>query len=440
MKKVSLYLILIASFAFSAEVNFFVQLPLNRNWLTGTPVLIENDDGVIHQMYDAGGNGWFRYSWEKEEIPESVYIYSAKDLLFQHPLGLDYGEESAGPLPMSLIYHDFAGDSIYYIPDEQCRLNVIDPFSATKKVFEESFCNDSYADYDVSASFYMLVPDYKDWIDDIPVIVDSLNNDNRWEMKPDPDGYAGWFYYKWNDEDWTPTHILIYKKSDSLLKNPIGMGGYAFGETELHSIPCCSGGAFFVPDWRYKCGGEITGTGSRFIFEDQRSGCLLRYESQKDGFEPYCYPNTLYYSVYTEDGILVIPERYSADSTEIVYLKNLVVHMNSSTTLEDGTFILKFWYCNDESQFKAQKKILVENGSMSIFAALNENYAQMVVWTSKGKLFIANGLDDASYAVFNPVGQVVAHGRIQGLVEIPLLAPGTYLVKVGSVIRRVKVR
>ena len=114
--------------------------------------------------------------------------------------------------------------------------------------------------------------------------------------------------------------------------------------------------------------------------------------------------------------------------------------MNSSTTLEDGTFILKFWYCNDESQFKAQKKILVENGSMSIFAALNENYAQMVVWTSKGKLFIANGLDDASYAVFNPVGQVVAHGRIQGLVEIPLLAPGTYLVKVGSVIRRVKVR
>lgn len=193
MKKASLYLILIASFAFSAELNFFVQLPLNRNWLTGTPVLIENDDGVIHQMYDAGGNGWFRYSWEKEEIPESIYIYSAKDLLFQHPLGLDYGEESAGPLPMSLIYHDFAGDSIYYIPDEQCRLNVIDPFSATKKVFEESFCNDSYADYDVSASFYMLVPDYKDWIDDIPVIVDPLNNDNRWEMKPDPDGYAGWF-------------------------------------------------------------------------------------------------------------------------------------------------------------------------------------------------------------------------------------------------------
>lgn len=441
MKKNALILILVASFVSSAEVSFFVQLPLDRNWLTGIPVLIENDDGVIHQMSDVGGNGWFRYSWDNEKIPESVFIYSASDALFRHPLGLGYsdGGSELKPIPMKKIFGASSNDSIFFQPDEQCWLEDGE-FSIEKKILDESQCNGFYVDYGGPVSFFMLIPDYKEWVDEIPIIVDSAHKDRFWEMEPDPDGNLGWFYYQWKDDEWVPEHILIYMKRDTLLEHPIGTGGYAYGETELMSIPCCGNNDYFVPDWRYKCGDDIVGPYSRFISENRRTSCVLRYDSRKELFEPFYYPYTLYYSVYGKDDVPVIPEHYSADSTEMVYFKNHEVLMNSSTDLDDGTYILKFWFYDYERRVNAQRTIRVENGLVANFASLNKRTTQMAVWETKRKLRIADGLEGASYAVFNPVGQVIAHGRIQGPVEVSLPTPGVYLVKVGSEVRRVDVR
>lgn len=43
------------------------------------------------------------------------------------------------------------------------------------------------------------------------------------------------------------------------------------------------------------------------------------------------------------------------------------------------------------------------------------------------------------FSVFNSKGQAIQKGRVNGSTNIPIMAPGTYWVKVGSETRRVQV-
>ena len=78
-------------------------------------------------------------------------------------------------------------------------------------------------------TLFVLVPDYPDWIDETPVIVDAKDSGDFWEMEPEDSGFPGWFRYTWAKGGYLPEEFWIYKKSDATRNSPIGANGFALG-------------------------------------------------------------------------------------------------------------------------------------------------------------------------------------------------------------------
>lgn len=107
------------------------------------------------------------------------------------------------------------------------------------------------------------MPDFKDWIDATPVIVDAKNSRDRWEVIPDDSSNPGWFRFLWNKDAYWPENFYFYRKTDSLFTSPIGKNGYALGRTELLLFGLeASDSLLLVPNLSYFCwskGEEIYG-------------------------------------------------------------------------------------------------------------------------------------------------------------------------------------
>ena len=119
MNRLVAILLIMSSFSISEQLTFFVQVPSSRNWMMGNPFLVENNDGIRHQMQDAGGDGWFSYSWETDSVPEEILVYSAKDSMLVDPLT----PNSASAIYIKIIFEAFGRDSLFYISDDFCWLD-----------------------------------------------------------------------------------------------------------------------------------------------------------------------------------------------------------------------------------------------------------------------------------------------------------------------------
>lgn len=425
MYKAVFFIVSLASLALSAQRTLFVQVPPMRYWTAGNPVLVENGDGVVHQMQDAGGNGWFSYTWENAEPSDNVYVYSSRDSLLKRPLGLNYykGAKEQTPIPVNLVMETYGVDSIYYIPDDQCWSDDgVDQGIYPSDARSESLCNGDYDSIDsesVSTDIYVVLPSYDEWDNDIPVIVDADDFENTWEMRPEG---SKKFFYSWNDDGWYPKNVLIFMKSDSLLEHPMGFIGIPSG---LHS------GLL----------GDYVGLNAKERSFSLRDCLLNDLAAVSPGYTPSCYiylaPTALIYSVTAEKGSLVVPDRRSMDSTEIAYLEGRALLINKDIPLEDGNYVLKYAvYDYDNKPVDGQIKFTVKDGEYRSAVPARNSVSQIQAFVA-GRNLLISSTNQESYAVFNLMGQIIARGRLAGLTSVALPAPGVYLIKVGGELRRV---
>lgn len=427
MYKAVFFLASLASLALSAQRTLFVQVPPMRYWTAGNPVLVENGDGVVHQMQDAGGSGWFSYTWENVELPDDVYIYSSRDSLLERPLGSGYynGAKEQIPISVDLIMEVYRVDSIYYIPDDHCWFDDGDGLGYyPSDVRGESLCNGDYDSIDtesVTTDIYVVFPSYGEWDNDIPVVVDADDFENKWEMKSED---SKKYFYRWNDDGWYPKKVLIFMKSDSLMEHPIGFIDYS---RDNHS----------------GLQGDYVGMDAKGHSLPLRDCLLNDLAPLNPGYTPSCYiylaPTALIYSVYTENDSLVVPEHRSMDSTEIAYLEGRVLLINKDIPLEDGNYVLKYaFYDYDNKPAEGKIRFAVKNGKNGDKSAVPaRNSVPQIQTFVSGKNLLISSTKQEPYAVFNLMGQVIARGHLAGPVSIALPVPGVYLVKVGGVLRRV---
>lgn len=429
MYKAVFFIVSLASLALSAQRTLFVQVPPMRYWTAGNPVLVENGDGVVHQMQDAGGNGWFSYTWGNAEPSDNVYVYSSRDSLLKRPLGLNYykGAKEQTPIPVNLVMETYGVDSIYYIPDDQCWPDDgVDQGIYPSDARSESLCNGDYDSIDsesVSTDIYVVFPSYDEWDNDIPVIVDADDFENTWEMRSEG---SKKFFYSWNDDGWYPKNVLIFMKSDSLLEHPMGFIGIPSG---LHS------GLL----------GDYVGLNAKersFSLRDCLLNDLAAYSpTLNQDYKPACYiylaPTALFYSVYTEKDSLVVSEHRSMDSTEIAYLEGRSLVINKDIPLEDGIYVLKYTvYDYDNKPVEGQIKFTVKDGEYRSAVPARNSVSQIQAFVA-GRNLLIFGTEQEPYTVFNSMGQVVARGHLAGSASVALPAPGVYLIKVGGELRRV---
>lgn len=425
MKIIVFFIVSLASLALSAQRTLFVQVPPMRYWTAGNPVLVQNGDGVVHQMQDAGGNGWFSYTWENVEPSDNVYVYSSRDSLLKRPLGLNYykGAKEQTPIPVNLVMETYGVDSIYYIPDDQCWPgDGVDQGIYPSDVLSESLCNGGYDSIDsesVSTDIYVFFPSFDEWDGETPVIVDADDFENTWEMRSEG---SKKFFYSWNDDEWYPENILIFMKSDSLLEHPIGSKGFTTG---------------------LQSGLQGDYVGEAFSIRDCFLNDLAAYSpTLNPDYKPACYiylaPTALFYSVYTEKDSLVVSEHRSMDPTEIAYLEGRALLINKDIPLEDGNYVLKYAvYDYDNKPVDGQIKFTVKDGEYRSAVPARNSVSQIQAFVAGRNLLISSTKQE-SYAVFNLTGQIIARGRLAGLTSVALPAPGVYLIKVGGELRRVK--
>ena len=432
MYKAVFFIVSLASLALSAQRTLFVQVPPMRYWTAGNPVLVEKDKGIVHQMRDAGGNGWFSFTWENADPSDNVYIYSANDSLFERPLGHEYykGTKEQTPIPVSMVMDAYGVDSIYYIPDVQCWFDDgANQGFYPSDVRGESLCNGDYGHIDsqnVTIDIYVIFPSYDEWDNETPVIVDAEDFGYTREMKPVD---SKMFFFSWKDDEWYPENILIFMKGDTLFEHPVGFKSYPKGiysglqgdyidvdaKTPSFSLSEC-----FLKD---------LGAFSPTKDPDYKANCYIRIA-----------PIALVYSVYAETGSLVVPERRSMDSTEIAYIKGEALLINTDVPLEDGNYVLEYVaYDYDKKPVDGHIEFSVKDGKSPGISAVPARKAvsQFRVLVSGGDMLIS-GAKQESYVVFNLMGQVVARGRLAESASVALPAPGVYLVKVGGDLRRVK--
>ncbi len=432
MYKAVFFIVSLASLALSAQRTLFVQVPPMRYWTVGNPVLVENGDGVVHQMQDAGGNGWFSYTWENAEPSDNVYVYSSRDSLLKRPLGLNYykGAKEQTPIPVNLVMETYGVDSIYYMPDGQCWFDDgMDLGFYPSDIRNESLCNGDYDHIDsegVSTDIYVILPAYDEWDGETPVIVDAEDFGYTREMKPVD---SKKFFFSWKDDEWHPENVLIFMKGDTLFEHPIGFKSYPKG---LYSG--------LLGDYVGAVENESSFSLRDCLLNDLAASSPTLNSDYKASCYIYIAPIALVYSIYTEKDSLVVPMRRSMDSTEIAYFDGRTLLINTEVPLEDGNYVLRYVaYDYDKKPVDGHIEFAVKDGKSPGFSAVPARKAvpKYQVHVS-GRDMLISGAKNAQYAVFNLMGQVIAHGRLVGSASVALPAPGVYLVKVGGDLRRVK--
>ncbi|MBR2059377.1 MAG: hypothetical protein IJ982_10825, partial [Fibrobacter sp.] len=188
MIRMLLLLLMLTSLAIAEQVTFFIQVPPSRNWLNETPVLVENGDGIAHRMENVGENGWFGYSWEKNSLPDAIFVYSSKDSARSYPIGSNFTDKGheQDAIDIKLIVEIFGSDSIYYIADDYCwpENEGSGGFYFTD-VRNESSCGKE--DYELASpksdlTIIVIPPAYGNLNNETPILVDSPNRSYKRKM------------------------------------------------------------------------------------------------------------------------------------------------------------------------------------------------------------------------------------------------------------------
>lgn len=382
MKKVILLVLSAIAFLQAESFTFYLLVPEYREWLEMPPIIknLANGDVIPMERDAEEYYGWYHYTWEKDSIPDSVLIYSSRDTSFEDPIASDgFCSKTNDSFPLKMM-SDLV-DTVYFVSELSWRIvDGVDEYGfAYNDIRQDIYYSkdDSFEYY--SKKMYVLVPDYKEWIDEIPILVDAKDSLKYWEMKPDEQN-KGWFSYSWNHCSISPDSLYLYKKTDSTRLAPVGESGFAYGETDLVPLKFENTlNIFFYPDLRYDCAIPDVECFCNNAYEkcycnayekvrwksyDVRPACQLRYDCLKDDFEPYYYNMELR------------PVRMAAQ-----------IHVQSI-------------------------------GS--------------AIQMSSSKL--------QPFAVFNAMGQVMTRGTVNGITNVKVPNSGMYLVKIGSEVHRLNVR
>lgn len=439
----SLWGVLIAAVAvFSADRTLFFLSPYAKNWFDSPPVIVENLNRNSAQSMIADTLSWYHYSWDENSLPDSILVYSGRDSLFSEPVGFGgFPASSSMQIPIKMLFEvSFRGQgSIFYVPEES---KWPDENSEFGFYVWDVRSETGYLASSKAFTLYFLVPDYKDWIEEIPVIVDAKDASARWKMTADGEN-PGWFRFQWNAGEYQPKGFYIYRESDSLLTSPIGRNGYALGRTALIAFE--QNGAdslFLVTDLNYNCSEHHE---EGIVYQtDIRKNCPLKKHCLEENFEPRCYTFNAeifptYYSFYSTDSVLVREEQL-LEITGLCVLgeinwgckPQIVVH-GKSCDLPSGNYFIYFRDAVSDSAFylpyvleaSAIPKSFLPNG-IRVYA---EN---SFVWIHSDVR--------KNFAVVNSLGQIVQRGSVWGDLKIKLPSSGSFWVKVESELFRVQIK
>ena len=457
MKKIIQFVIFLVAFLQAETFTFYLFVPEYKEWIEAPPAIknLENGDSV--SMSADEYVGWYYYSWNKNEVPDSVLIYSRRDSSYLDPISLDgYCSKTVSPLRMKLLSDAINQNAIFFVADSSSReiVNSEDGFSYFDIRKELHYAQKDSFDYYVKTLF-VLVPDYKEWINEIPVAIDAYDFSRAWEMLPD-DRYDGWFFHSWKYCSETPDSIYLVKKMDNERKSLVGINGYAYGETELVALNLEMGREiYFYPDLNYDC--EIPGKDcfcekegecfcniqerSTWQYYDVRSECQLRYDCLKDDFEPTYYDNVnklaFMYTVSSVEGTLIQAEKkMTSDANDVVYFDKQSIHVNTKQ-LVDGSYIVEFWPIANGSARKRILRFSVKNGVASKGPSFVKR-PYIGIQTFGSSIQISSSISQP-YVIFSSMGQTITRGSVKGTINVKMPSAGIYLVKVGAEMLRIKV-
>ena len=132
MKKIIQFVIFLVAFLQAETFTFYLFVPEYKEWIEAPPAIknLENGDSV--SMSADEYVGWYYYSWNKNEVPDSVLIYSRRDSSYLDPISLDgYCSKTVSPLRMKLLSGAINQNAIFFIADSSSReiVNSEDGFS-----------------------------------------------------------------------------------------------------------------------------------------------------------------------------------------------------------------------------------------------------------------------------------------------------------------------
>lgn len=438
-------ILLFVSIVFSAEKTFFFLPPDTKSWFDSSPIIVENGDRQSFKEMLADTLHWFRYSWDEDSLPDSILIYRDSDSLFSEPIGAQgFPSEIAVQIPLKSLFEDSREGVISFIPEEEMRPDEDAYGFYTSDIRLRSYLGSFKSDLTV----FVLVPDYKDWIEEIPVLVDVKDSRDAWELVPDDSAFAGWFRFHFSKEEYRPAWFYLYKKSDTLRKAPIGKNGYALGETPLWPL----GGRgeedsiFIVPDLNYDClpEGEFL-AGQGIVYEnDARQVCTLQYNCLKPDFNPGCShinfsPSPVYYSIFSADSELVKPDEPLLSQKSCVWgifvpgCNEKIFMENEYCQLDAGNYLVKIHVENLDSAFFVPYTVASTALPFPDFRNKVDVIAEnSFVWISSAA--------SERYFVLNALGQVLARGKVLGSVKVEIPTAGNYWVRVGSETHFVRIR
>ena len=126
MKKITLLLWGLASFLPAETFTLHFLIPKDSCWIESGAAFIANNDGKLQAMTkDDNYPGWFSYSWDKTNVPDSMLFYCNDDKTLAHPIGMNkIGADSIETFPAKILFElvkdevDFA-NALYFIPDAE---------------------------------------------------------------------------------------------------------------------------------------------------------------------------------------------------------------------------------------------------------------------------------------------------------------------------------
>lgn len=442
-------LLFFASLAVASSKTFFILPPYTETWFNSTPVVVENENKALPLAMSADTLGWFRYAWDGDSLPDSIFIYKDSDSRFLEPVGFGgFPAETLRAIPVKILFDNVFSyrDSIYFIPEKSFRFGDSDynyGFYAEDARKEQGFFLS-----DKEFTLFVLIPDDKSWLDEIPVVVDAKDSRDSWEMEPDDSAFPGWFRYTWKKEGYRPEGFFLYGKSDSLRSSPIGKNGFALGRTDLLPFGLEDvDSLFLVPDLNYRCYSkrdELYGDPGIVYLKDIRKNCPLKKLCLEKDFIPAChkidfYRFPVYYSIYSKDSVLVKDEKLLLPQYDCVFggfnpgCANRIFVENGFCQLGSGDYLVKIRDEASDSSFFLPY-------SVATSALFSERIQRNVDIRVENSLVWIRSASPIGFAVFNSLGQIVSHGNVLNSAKVKLPASGNYLLKVGTETHRVQIK
>ena len=449
MEKYFVGILLFSSVVFSSPKTFFFLPPYTETWFNSTPVVVENGDKTRPLAMSADTLGWVRYTWDGDSLPDSVSVYKDSDSLFLEPIGFfGYPAETIRGIPMKTLFCDVFSyrDSLFFIPEKSFRIGEQD---LNEGFYTEDVRKDQgFFLREEDFTLFVLVPDYPDWIDETPVIVDAKDSGDFWEMEPENSEFSGWFRYTWAKGGYLPEEFWIYKKSDATRNSPIGANGFALGRTDLVPFELEDvDSLFLVPDLNYRCyskGDEIYGDPGIVYLKDIRKNCPLKKLCLEKDFEPAChdidfnsYP--VYYSIYSEDSVLVKDEKLLLPGYDCVFggsnpgCANRFFFESSLCQLEAGDYLVKIRDEVSDSAFFMPYTI----ETSKIFAGAPSRNVQIRV---EGATVFLDVVSPTDFTVFSALGAVVLRGRVEKNAALEIPQKGNFLLRTDTKTFRVQIK